>query len=116
MMLLCDWDEIKEEALTPLLTRKYISGEHMTLAKFFLKKGCIVQSHSHANEQLSTVLDGKMVFTIDGQKIVARSGHTVCIPPFSTHGVEALEDTTMLEVFSPIRKDWIEGTDNYLRS
>ena len=29
--------------------------------------------------------------------------------------LEALEDTTMLEVFSPVRQDWMDGTDDYLR-
>jgi len=116
MMLLCDWEQIEAEALTPQLSRKYISGEHMTLAKFFLKKGCIVQAHSHPNEQMSTVVSGKMRFVIDGREILATDGQTVCIPPFSKHGVEALEDTNMLEVFAPVRQDWLEGTDNYLRS
>jgi len=115
MMLLCDWEEIEEEVLTPQLARKYISGEHMTLAKFSLKKGCIVQAHAHANEQMSTVVNGKMLFVIDGREILAKDGQTVCIPPFSTHSVEALEDTSMLEVFAPVRQDWVAGTDDYLR-
>ncbi|MNC93889.1 Cupin domain protein [compost metagenome] len=72
-------------------------------------------AHSHANEQMSTVLDGRMRFTIDGEDIIAEAGQTVTIPPFSKHGVEALEDCHMLEVFSPVRQDWIDGTDQYLR-
>lgn len=115
-MLLCNWEEVEEEALTPQLSRKYISGAHMTLARFLLKKGCIVQAHSHSNEQMSTVLNGKMLFVVDGREILATDGHTVCIAPFSTHSAVALEDTSMLEVFSPVRRDWMEGTDDYLRS
>ena len=114
-MLLCNWEEIEAEALTAQLTRKYVSGQYMTLARFYLKKGCIVQAHSHANEQMSTVMSGAMRFVIDGREIVATDGQTVCIPPFSTHSVEALEDCSMLEVFSPVREDWIEGSDDYLR-
>ena len=114
-MLLCDWEKIEEETLNPLLRRRYITGEHMTLAKFFLNKGCVVPAHSHANEQMSTVLDGEVRFVIDGQEILASGGQTVHIPPFSKHGVEALTDSHLLEVFSPIRQDWVDGTDQYLR-
>ena len=115
-MAVCDWEQMEEEALNPLLKRRYITGEHMTLAKFSLKKGCIVPAHAHANEQMSTVLDGKVEFVINGEKFVASAGQTVIMPPFSKHGVEALEDCELLEVFSPIRQDWVDGSDQYLRA
>ena len=87
----------------------------MTLARFTLKRGCVVPAHAHHNEQMSTVISGAMRFVIDGREFVARAGETVCIPPLSLHAVEALEDTHMLEVFSPVRQDWIDGADAYLR-
>lgn len=114
-MELYKWEEIAEEPITDSLTRRYISGEQVTLARFFLKKGCFVQAHSHENEQLSTVFSGALKFVVDGNPVIVKAGETLHIPPFSSHSAEALEDTDALDVFSPVRKDWIEGRDDYLR-
>lgn len=92
-----------------------VSGSNITMARIFLKKGCIVPSHSHESEQLSTVFTGALKFLIDGKEIVVRPGETLLIPSFKPHGAEALEDTDEVDVFAPIRTDWIEGTDQYLR-
>ncbi len=35
------------------------------------------------------------------------------IPPDVPHRAEALEDTVDIDVFSPIRQDWLDGTDTY---
>jgi quercetin dioxygenase-like cupin family protein len=115
-MKLHNWNEIENEQITDLLTRRYISSDNITMARFFLKKGCFVQAHSHENEQMSTVITGAMKFVIDGAEVVVKAGETVEIPPFATHSAEALEDTDALDVFSPTRSDWEEGRDAYLRS
>jgi len=114
-MKLYKWNEIEQEPISKLLTRRYINGEHITLARFFLKKGCCVPAHSHENEQMTTVLSGEMKFVVDGEQIRLKAGETLLISPFSEHDVEALEDTEALDIFSPVRTDWIEGQDNYFR-
>ena len=114
-MNLYNWDMMAGEEITELLTRRYISGERITLARFTLRKGCFVATHSHANEQLSTVLTGALKFNIDGDEIIVRSGETLLIPPNTPHSAEAVEDTDALDAFAPVRSDWIEGRDGYLR-
>jgi quercetin dioxygenase-like cupin family protein len=114
-MELYNWDAMEEEEITPLLTRRYISGKSMTMGRIILRKGCIVQAHRHENEQLSTVITGAMKFIVDGEEIIVRAGETLVIPANALHSAEALEDTDNLDVFSPIRSDWIEGRDGYLR-
>jgi quercetin dioxygenase-like cupin family protein len=114
-MKLYRWDDLAREDLSDLLTRRYISGDQITLARFFLKKGCFVSGHSHENEQMSTVLSGALKFIINGEEVIVGAGETVHIPPHTEHSAEALEDTDALDAFSPVRKDWLEGRDNYLR-
>ena len=114
-MKLYNWNEMEEEVISETLTRRYIGGDRITLARFILKKGCSVASHAHENEQLSTVLSGSMKFVIDGEEVIVNSGQTVHIPPFTPHSAEALEDTDALDAFSPVRSDWAEGRDDYLR-
>lgn len=114
-MKLYNWNQVEEQQITPLLTRRYISSERITLARFSLKQGCLVQSHSHENEQLTTVVSGTLKLMLAGEEVIVRSGETVCIPPNTPHSAEALDDCDVLDAFSPVRSDWVEGRDDYLR-
>ena len=110
-----DWDSIAAEQLSPLLERRYFSTKQLTLARFVLKKGCIVARHQHVNEQLAFVMEGSMKFALDGREIVLRAGESLWIPPNVPHSAEALEDTVDIDVFSPPRADWLAQQDAYLR-
>jgi quercetin dioxygenase-like cupin family protein len=103
------------EHLTPLIERQYVHGEQAMLARLLLRKGCVVPEHSHANEQITYVLDGALQFQIQGQEIVVGTGEMLVIPANVPHSAVALEDTIDLDVFCPPRADWIAGTDSYLR-
>lgn len=109
------WNEIAFEKLNPLLDRQFITGENMMLARFQMKKGCVIPTHSHTNEQLSYLLEGSLKFNIDGRELVVRAGEGLCIPPNMPHQATALEDTVALDVFNPPRQDWLNKTDEYLK-
>ena len=115
-MKLYNWEAMPEEQVHELLSRRFISGEQMTMARIFLKKGCLVPTHNHESEQFTTVFTGALKFLIDGSEVIVRGGETLLIPAFMHHSAEAIEDTDEMDVFSPIRVDWIEGTDDYLRA
>ena len=113
-----NWDIVKNEALTDLIDRKMIWGENLMLAHVFLKKGSVVPLHQHENEQFSYILKGSMRFWLEkeeGDEIQVETGDVLQLPPNVPHGAIALEDTLSLDVFSPPRQDWIDGTDDYLR-
>jgi len=112
------WDQMPKEKVTDLLDRRLITGERMMLAHVYLKKGCIVPKHQHENEQLTYVLEGALRFWIgeDGkQELIVHGGEVLHIPSNIPHKAEALEDTLDVDVFSPPRWDWLNGTDTYLR-
>ena len=109
------WEQVEEEQLNPLLTRKMITGENLMLTKVVLKKGCIVPEHSHVNEQLTWIMEGALKFTIDGTEIIVAAGEVLCIPSNMPHKAEALEDTVDYDIFYPPRADWLNKTDAYLR-
>jgi quercetin dioxygenase-like cupin family protein len=50
-----------------------------------------------------------------GEECIVRAGEVLVIPSQVPHQAEALEDTLDLDVFSPPRQDWLDGTDDYLR-
>jgi len=114
-MTLYNWNEMAEEELNSLLGRRMISGRQITMARITLRKGCIVPTHSHENEQFSTTLTGALKFIVAGAEVIVRAGETLHIPPHTPHSAEAIEDTDALDVFSPVRRDWIDGDDAYLR-
>jgi quercetin dioxygenase-like cupin family protein len=112
------WDDMPRERLAPLLERRFITGEHVTLAQFFLARGCKVARHSHINEQMAQVLKGKLRFHVGpelAEQVDVGAGEVLVIPPEVPHEVEALEDSVVSDVFSPIRQDWVERRDDYLR-
>lgn len=112
------WDALPKERLNDLLDRRLITGERMMLAHVYLKQGCVVPRHSHDNEQFTYILEGALRFWIgedEAQEIVVRAGEVLHIPSNVPHKAEAIEDTLDVDVFSPPRWDWLDGTDTYLR-
>jgi quercetin dioxygenase-like cupin family protein len=109
------FNEMPVEHLNPLLERQFVSAGKAMLARILLRKGCIVPLHHHENEQITYVLEGALLFTLEGREIIVHAGEVLVIPPNVPHSAEALEDTIDLDVFTPPRQDWISGTDAYLR-
>ena len=105
------WDELALEKVTEMISRKIVTGEREMLAQIYLKKGAIVPMHNHESEQITYVLQGALRFLIEGEQITVREGEVLVIPSWLPHQAEALEDTFELDVFSPIRQDWIDKTD-----
>jgi quercetin dioxygenase-like cupin family protein len=114
-MKIYTWDDMAEEQLNPLAGRKALHGTAITVAHFRFDKGSKVAIHDHANDQVTIVEKGAVRMVVGGEEFVLRAGQMVHVPPDVPHGNEALEDTVILELFSPIREDWIRGDDSYLR-
>jgi len=114
------WSEIPVEELNPLLKRQFVSGAQGTISHIHLKKGCIVPTHAHPNEQFASVITGSLRFTLDpdgaAEQITLAPGEMIIIPGNLPHSAEALEDTLNLDVFAPVREDWESGADAYLRT
>jgi|SRR5580765_882515 len=110
------WKSIPKQEVTAGLVRQYVTASRVTIASLEMKRGCAVPSHSHENEQVTLVLSGALKFDVAGKEIVVRAGEVLELPPHVPHGVvEVLEDSQVVDVFSPIRQDWIDGTDTYFR-
>lgn len=109
------WDRVEREQLTPLLQRQFFSTPQLTMARFELKKGCIVPEHHHHNEQVTSVFQGALKLSFSGQDVIVRPGETISILPNLPHSAEALEDTVVIDIFTPPRSDWEQRQDAYLR-
>ena len=110
------WDDMPKEQVTDQISRRIITGDRMMLAHVYLDKGAVVPKHSHHNEQLTYILEGALHFHIGEngeEEIVVRAGEVLLIPSNVPHMAIALEDTLDVDVFSPPREDWLNGTDSY---
>lgn len=109
------WDQIPTEQLNPTFARQAIHTDRMTIAYLHLTKGGVVPEHSHENEQISMVLEGKLKFLAAGKEYVIGAGEVMQIPSHLPHRVEVLEDSVVYDLFAPVRSDWLSGNDAYLR-
>jgi quercetin dioxygenase-like cupin family protein len=109
------WENVKKEMLNEKFSRKYVTGEKAMVAQLGLSKDCVVPLHHHESEQISMVVQGAVKFELEGKEVTVRTGEVLVIPSNVPHNARAVEDSTVIEVFSPIRHDWLTGADNYLR-
>src|SRR5262245_60420272 len=106
------WDEIALEKVTEMLSRKIVRGDREMLVQSYVKRGCQIPMHAHDSEQMTYVLQGAVKFVVAGEEITVREGEVLHIPSGVQHQAEALEDTFELDVYSPIRQEWIGTDDN----
>lgn len=112
---LFNWDSVPLEEMSDMISRKVISGEKAMVAQVFLKKNAVVPEHYHESEQLTYILEGSMRFELEGREVIVRKGEVLHIPSNVPHRAVALEDTLDVDIFSPIRHDWLTKDDAYLR-
>jgi quercetin dioxygenase-like cupin family protein len=110
-----NWNEVPVEQMNAAVTRQAIHAQHITIARIGIAQGGAVPTHAHINEQVLNMISGRLKVVLDGVEIVLHGGQTLVIPPNVPHSVEALEATVAVDIFSPIREDWIRGDDAYLR-
>jgi quercetin dioxygenase-like cupin family protein len=109
------WLEEPVEELNPSIGRQLVHTESMTIARIHLRAGAVVPRHAHPHEQVANVLEGSLRFVVGEEEYVVSVGESMIVPSGVPHQVEALADSLVLDVFSPVRDDWVRGEDAYLR-
>jgi quercetin dioxygenase-like cupin family protein len=101
------WDEIALDKVTEMVSQKIVAGDREMVAQIYLKRGALIPMHTHDSEQMTYILQGALRFLVEGEEIIVREGEVLHIPSRIPHQAEALDDTFELDVFSPIRQDWL---------
>ncbi len=86
-----------------------VHGERTLMTEFRLRKGSIVPLHRHPHEQTGYLVSGQVKFNSGSEEIVCNPGDSWCIHGDQEHGAEALKDSVLVEVFSPVREDYLPG-------
>ncbi len=88
-----------------------VYGENTLLAEFALKKGSILPRHHHSQEQTGYLVKGSLKLSVGNEMFEVKPGDSWCIPGDSEHWAEVLEDSVAVEVFSPVRGDYLPKDD-----
>ncbi len=82
-------------------------GEKSLMTEFYLHKGCTLPRHSHPNEQTGYLVSGRLRCYIGNEVYDAKPGDSWSIPGNVEHWTDILEDSVVVEVFSPVREDYL---------
>ena len=95
--------------IIPGISIKTLSyGENSLLVEFLLKKDAALPEHKHINEQTGYLVKDSIKLFIDGKAKVLHPGDSWTILSNVNHKAEIIEDSVAIEVFSPIREDYIQ--------
>ena len=86
-------------------TRAY--GQKTLMSEFRLAKGAILPRHSHPHEQIGYLVSGRMQLTIGDETYRVEPGDSWCIGGNIEHEAVAEENSLAIEVFSPLREDYL---------
>ncbi|GAK54532.1 cupin 2 domain-containing protein [Candidatus Moduliflexus flocculans] len=101
-------DHITGKDLGGGVVRKVLaSGGKMMAVEFTFANGSIGAIHSHPHEQIGYVAKGRFEATVGEQKAMIQEGDTYYVAPNVMHGVVALEDGVLIDVFTPQREDFL---------
>lgn len=113
-----NWESIPVEKVTDKMERQLVYGEKVMVARMKFKDGFLVPLHSHINEQVTNVLSGTIRFWFGENKeemVDLNAGDVIVIPADLPHEALMIGDVEEIDTWAPIREDWLDGTDHYLR-
>ena len=96
-----------KEVMPGIKLKTLVYGERTLLTEFLLKKGKTLPLHSHHYEQTGYLVSGKIRLTVSNEIYDVGPGDSWCISGHAEHGAEIIEDSVAIEVFSPVREDYL---------
>lgn len=104
------------ESLPGIQQKTLVHGQKTLTVEFRLQKGAVLPMHKHPHEQTGYLVLGRLGLTIGGETRPQEPGDSWCVPGNTEHGATALEDSVAVEVFSPVREDYLpSGVDDERR-
>lgn len=91
------------------VTRKVLSySENLMSVELHFEKGAVGAKHSHPHEQIGYIVSGRLIYQEEGSEDKElQTGDTYYVRPDVVHGVMIMEDTVLLDIFTPMRKDFV---------
>lgn len=99
--------ELPEKSPFPGWRGKFIRSAAMTFVYWDVPAGTVLPEHSHPHEQVAHMFEGEFEIVVDGVSQRLTPGSVSVIPPNALHSGRAITDCRILDVFSPVREDYI---------
>ena len=100
--------ESYKKVLEGVTLKNLVHGEKTHLTQIKFKKGAVVPEHQHPQEQTGYLISGSLRFFSGNEETIALPGDSWTFAGGTPHGAEALEDTVVIELFSPVREDYLK--------
>ncbi len=102
-------DAVPKHIAEGTVRRVLAYSDQLMTCELQIAKGAPVSTHAHPHDQITYIVKGTLEFCVEGEKAIVHAGDTMCIPGGAEHGpTEILEDSVIIDTFSPKRDDFIE--------
>lgn len=100
-------EEAKKRVFKGVSLDSLAVGEKSIVCKMNYVVGNFADEHKHPHEQSGYVISGKYLMVVDGQEYELNPGDSYVIPGNVPHSFKVIEDGEVIDVFTPIRKDYL---------
>lgn len=107
--LVFEWKDIEPRTIIPGFHGRFLHSSAMSFALWRIEAGALLPRHSHVHEQVVHVFEGELEVTVEGVTTVLKSGMVAVIPPHAVHSGRALTDCRVMDVFHPLREDYMRA-------
>jgi len=94
-------------ALEGIGQKTLVYGAKTLMTEFLLKKGSTLPKHAHPHEQTGYLVKGRIRLSVGDEAYEAQPGDSWSIPGGVEHGAHIIEDSVAIEVFSPVREEYL---------
>jgi len=106
-MPILDLSTIESREIIPGYFVKFIHSDSMTIAHWEIKAGNAMPDHSHHHEQVVNLIQGEFQLILNNEVKTLTPGMVVVIPPDVPHAGKAITDCSIIDVFHPVREDYL---------
>ena len=100
-----NWGDLPEKEIAKGLFAKIVHTDNMTLVRWRFVKNSELPKHSHPHEQVTLVLDGKILLTVKNKELNLQNGDVLPIKSNVPHSGKAITNCDVIDVFTPVRED-----------
>lgn len=99
-------NSIPLKEIVPGFHARMVHTDNLTLSYVEVEKGAELPEHHHVHEQVTRMVEGSFELTLEGKTMLLEPGDMVVIPSNVKHSGRAIEASTLVDVFNPVREDY----------
>jgi len=101
--------DLPELELAKGISAHIVTTDTLSVLHVALDEGAILPEHSHHNEQVINVIEGELELTASGETYLLTAGTIMALEPHVVHSGKALTDCKVIDIFHPLREDFLQA-------